>query len=142
MDPPGVWGPEFAFQSAFEPTLNGQAIMPPFHAEGDLPDYSLNNWTSEFGTGAASQSALGPALNGMMPPCDAEWSPFGSNPWTDQPLGEVASTSALFALGQAPIASDGGPSYAQDASFDCFYPADWTNHGMPDALGGFADPVR
>jgi hypothetical protein len=146
MDPPGFWDPEFALQSAFDLTLNDQAMLPPFYAEVDRFDYSLDNWTAEFGTGAASQSALGPAFNGMMPPFDAEWSPFGSNPWTDQPLGpldaEVASTSALFSLGQAPIASDGAQSYPQDASFDRFYPADWTDHGMPDALGGFADPVR
>jgi hypothetical protein len=140
MDPLGVWDADFAFQSAFEPALNDQAMLPPFYAEGDLLDYSLNNWTTEnleFGRGAASQSALGPALNGTMPPFDA----FGSNPWMDPPIGlsdaEDASTSALFSLGQAPIASDGGPSYLQDASFDCFYPAD-----EEAGIGGFADPVR
>jgi hypothetical protein len=90
MDPPGFWDPEFALQSAFDLTLNDQAMLPPFYAEVDRFDYSLDNWTAEFGTGAASQSALGPAFNGMMPPFDAEWSPFGSNPWTDQPLGLLA----------------------------------------------------
>jgi hypothetical protein len=60
----------------------------------------------------------------------------------DQPLGQVASTSALFP-GQAPIVSDGAQSYLQDASSD-LNQADWTNHGagMLNASGPFADNVR
>jgi hypothetical protein len=151
MDQPGLWDTEFSLQSAFDLTLNQQAMLPSCHAEGDLFDFSMNNWTDEvleFGTGSASQNALGPALNGTTPPFDAERSPFGSNPWMNQPIGtsdaEVASQSALSPLGQAAIASDGAPFHPQDASFDCFNPADWTNNNavMPDALGGFADPVR
>jgi hypothetical protein len=152
MDQPtGFWDPDFALQSAFDFPLNDQAAMPPFHAEGDLLDYSLNNWTDEtleFGTGFASQNALDPALNETMPPSNAEWSPFGSNPWMDQPIGlfgaEVTSQSALFSPDQAPILSDGAQSYLQDAIFDGLDPADWTNDNacMQNALGSFADPVR
>jgi hypothetical protein len=129
---------EFAFQSAFEPTLNGQAMI------FNYPQNNRTGETLEFGTGFASQNAFGPTLNETMPPFDADW----SDPWMDQPIGfpdaEVASQSALFSLGQAPIASDGTQSYPQDAFFDGLDQADWINDdaGMPDALGGFADPVR
>jgi hypothetical protein len=147
MDPPGFWDPQFALQSAFDFTMNDQEMIPPFDAGATLLDWTPNKWTDEtfgFDTGFASQSALGPTLNEMMPPVDA----FGSNPWMDQPIGlshaEVASQSALFSPGQAPIASDGTRSSAQDASFDGLDQADWINDdaGMPDALGGFADPIR
>lgn len=147
------WDSQPASQSVLDPGLLEQAIMPHFDAGGALSNWTPNNWTDEtfeFSTVSASQSALGPAPNEqmMIPPFDTEWSPFGSNPWMDQPIGlpnaEVASTSALLALGQAPIASDGAASHLQDASFDYFDPAGWTNDdvGMPDASGRFDDPIR
>jgi hypothetical protein len=140
MDAPGIWNHELGSQNAFDSGLNEPWMMPSFDAEESLFDYTGNYRTDEtFGFVAAAplQRALGPGLNEqMMLP------PFNSTLWMDQPLGQVASTSALFP-GQAPIAPDGAPSYPQDASFDCFHSADWTNEdaGMPDALGP-ADPIR
>jgi hypothetical protein len=133
MGAPGFWNHEIASQNAFNSGLN-------FDAEVPLFDYTWNYRTDEifgFDTGFSSQSALDPALDGqMMLP------PFDPTLWMGQSFGQVASTSALFP-GQAPIAPDGAPSYPQDASFDCFHSADWTNEdaGMPDALGP-ADPIR
>jgi hypothetical protein len=132
------WDPESAFQSAFDPSLNDQTMLPPFHPGGELFDWTSTNWTLEptgSGTGISSQSALGPALNEQ-----ATMLPFGLNPWVNQPLGQVASTSALF-FGQAPTASDGAPFYPQDASFD-LYQADWNDHARPNALSGFDSPIR
>lgn len=129
------WDPESSFQSAFDPSLNDQAMLPPFHPGAELLDWTPNDWADEtfgLGTAAPSQSGIGPTLNEqiMLPP-------FDSTLWVDQPLEQVASTSALFP-GQAP----GAPSYLQDAPFDRFHASDWTNDdaGMPDALGGLADP--
>jgi hypothetical protein len=140
MDAPGFWDHEIASQNAFDSGLNEPWMMPTFSAEGGLFDYTWNYQTNEplgFEGAFSTQSALGPALNGqMMLP------PFDPTLWMGQSFGQVASTSALFP-GQAPIAPDGAPSYPQDASFDCFHSADWTNEdaGMPDALGP-ADPIR
>jgi hypothetical protein len=134
MEAPGFWNHEFASQNA---GLNDPWMMPSFNAEGPFFDNIWNYQVDEnfgLGTAASSQSALGPGLDEqMMLP------PFNSTLWMDQPLGQVASTSALFP-GQAPIAAQ---SHLQDASFD-LYQADWTNHGagMPDALDPFADDVR
>jgi hypothetical protein len=128
------WDPESAFQSAFDPSLNDQAMLPPFHPGGELFDWTPNNWADEtlgLGTAAPSQSGLGPRLNEQAT----------MNPWVDQPPGQVASTSALF-LGQASTASDGAPFYPQEASSHYLYPADWNGYGMPDSLGGTADPIR
>lgn len=142
MEQPGFWDVDFASQSAFDPGLDGQAMMPSFDAGGELFDWTQNYWndgTLGFGTGSASQSAPDFAFNeqAMLP------SPFDGNPWMDQPL-EIASQGAQSAIGPAPIATDGAQSYLQDASVDGLYPADWTYHGagMPDALGRLADPVR
>jgi hypothetical protein len=145
MDAPGFWNHEIASQNAFNSGLN-------FDAEVPLFDYTWNYRTDEifgFDTGFSSQSALGPALDGQMslPHFDAAWPPFDPTLLMDQPLGlrdaEVASQDAPFAVGQAPIASDGAQSHLQDASFD-FHPTDWTNHGagMSDALDPFAESVR
>lgn len=153
MEPPGLWNYQIASQSTIDQGLIGQATMPPFDAGAEFLDWTSNYTIDEtlgFGFGSASQDALSLALDAqvMVPPFNAAWSPFGSNPWMDQPMGlsdaEVASTSALLPLGQAPITLDGAPYSLQDASFDGFDPADWTNNdaGMPDALGGFADPIR
>jgi hypothetical protein len=150
MEPPGLWNYQIASQSTID---QGQATMPPFDAGGEFFDWTSNYTIDEtlgFGFGSASHNALSLTLNEqvMVPPFNAEWSPFGSNPWMDRPIGlsdaEVASTSALLPLGQAPITLDGAPSYLQDASFDGFDPADWTNEdaGMLDAWGRFADPIR
>ena len=153
MEPPGLWNYQIASQSTIDQGLIGQATMPPFDAGAEFLDWTSNYTIDEtlgFGFGSASQDALSLALDAqvMVPPFNAAWSPFGSNPWMDQPMGlsdaEVASTSALLPLGQAAITLDGAPSYLQDASLDGPTPADWTNEyaGMPYALGGFTDPVR
>ena len=148
MEQPGFPHVEFASQSAFDPGLDGQAMMPSFDAGGELFD-STQNWndgTLRFGTGSASQSAPDFAFNeqAMVP------SPFDGNPWIDQPLelqgAEIASQGAQSAVGLAPIATDGAQSCLQDASLNGLFSADWTYHdhdaGMPDALGRLADPVR
>jgi hypothetical protein len=140
MDAPGFWNHEIASQNAVDPGLNESWMLPASNAEGGLFDYTWNYQTNEplgFEAAFSTQSALGPALNGQM-----TLPPFGSTLWMNQPLGQVASTSALFP-GQAPIASDGAQSHLQDASSD-FNQADWTNHvaGMLDASGPFADNVR
>jgi len=137
MDAPGVWNYGIASQNTFDLGLN-QSWMMPF-------DYTPNYCADEpldFSTGFTSQSALGPGLDGqMMLPL------FDPTLCMDQPLGlwdaEDASTSALFAAGQAPIASGGAQSHLQDASFDPNQ-ADWTNYGasMTVALDPFADNVR
>jgi hypothetical protein len=139
MDAPGVWNYAIASQNAFDSGLNEPWMMPTFSAEGGLFDYTWNYQTNEplgFDVAASSQSISGPALYGQLP-----MPPFDSTLWMDQPHGQVASTSALFP-GRAPIASDGAQSHLQNASFD-LYQGHWTNHGarMPDALGGFADPI-
>jgi hypothetical protein len=140
MDAPGIWNHELGSHNALDSGLNEPWMMPSFDAEESLFDYTGNYRTDEtFGFVAAAplQRALGPGLNEqMMLP------PFNSTLWMDQPLGQVASTSALFP-GQAPIAPDAAQSHLQDASFD-LYQADWTNHGagMPDALDPFSDDVR
>ena len=140
MDAPGFWNHEIASQNPFDSGLNEPRMMPSFNAGGGFFDYTSNYQTNEtlgFDVAASSQSIAGPALNGQLP-----MPPFSSTLWMGQPLGQVASTSALFP-GQAPIAPDGAQSYLHDASFDLFQ-ADRTNHGagMLDALGPFADNVR
>jgi len=140
MEAPGVWNPEFASQNAFDSGLDEPWMMPTSNAEGDHFDYTWNYQTNEplgFEAAFSTQSIAGLALNGQLP-----MPPFGSTLWMDQPLGQVASTSALFP-GQAPIASDGAQSHLQDASFDP-YQAGWTNHGagLNAALDPFADNVR
>jgi hypothetical protein len=140
MDAPGIWNHGLGSQNAFDSGLNEPWMMPSFDAEEPLFDYTWNYQTDEaFGFDAAvsSQSALGPGLNEqMMLP------PFDSTLWKDQPLGQVASMSALFP-GQAPIAPDAAQSHLQDTSFD-LYQADWTNYGagMTAAMDPFADNVR
>jgi hypothetical protein len=152
MDAPGFWNHEIASQNAFDSGLNEPWMMPTCNAEGGFFDYTWNYQTNEplgFEAAFSTQSALGPALDGQMtlPPFDAAWPPLDPIFSLDQPLGllatEVASQGAPFAVGQAPIASDGAQAHLQDASFD-FHPTDWTNHGagMPDALDPFADSVR
>jgi hypothetical protein len=152
MEPPGLWNYQIASQGTIDQGLIGQATMPPFDAGGEFFDWTSNYTIDEtlgFGFGSASQNALSLALDEqvMVPPFNAEWSPFGSNPWMDRPMGlsdvEVAS-SAVLPLGQAPVTLDGAPSHLQDASFHGFDPADWTDEdaGMPYALRGFTDHVR
>jgi hypothetical protein len=135
MDAPGIWNHELGSQNAFDSGLNEPWMMP--------SDYTPNYWADEpldFSTGFASQSVPGPAFNEQL-----ALPLFDPILCMDQPTGlwdaEVASTNALFAGGQAPIASGGGPSYLQNVPFD-LNQADWTNHGagMPDASGGSADP--
>lgn len=143
--PTGLWDPDSVSQDAMNPGLIGQAIAPPFDAGRDLFDFHSNNWTDEvlgFSTESVSQSAPNPAPSEMTLPFDAGLSPFGFNPWMDQPIGlsdaEVVSQSALPAVDPASVTSGGAPSYLQDPSFD------WTNDdaGMPGAWGRFADPIR
>jgi hypothetical protein len=131
--PTGLWDPESVSQDAINPGLIGQAIAPPFDAGRDLFDFHSNGWTDEvlgFSTGFVSQSAPNETL-----PFDAELSPFGFNPWMNQPIGlpdaEVASQSALPAVDPASVTSSGAPSYLQDTPFD------WTNEdaGMLDVAG-------
>ena len=143
--PTGLWDPNSVLQDAINPGLIGKAIAPPFDAGRDLFDFHSNNWNDEvlgFSTGFVSQSAPNPTPNEMTLPFDAGLSPFGFNPWMNQPIGlpdaEVASQSALPAVEPASVTSSGAPSYLQDTPFD------WTNEdtGMLDAWGRFADPVR
>lgn len=142
MEAPGIWNHEIAPQGAIDP---GQAIILPFNAEEEPFDHVSNYWTDdtlEFSAGFSSQRTFGQALNQQV-----TMPPFHSTLWMDQPLGlldtEIASQSALFNNGQAPIAQNGAQSHLQDASFDCFHPLGWTGDdtGMPDALGALADPI-